>query len=77
MSPASAEAIAVLSRVARAHVGASSGEQAAWEILRNLRRGEPVNFGNAFVRLDASAKGAVIQILADLAVGKTGLVELG
>jgi len=77
MSPASEDAFATLRRMARGHPGASSGEQAAWEILANLREGMPVKFGECFVRLDGSGKRAVMQLLADLATGRTGLTELG
>lgn len=61
---------------ARGHAGASSGERAAWEILRNLRDGAPLNFGDCFVRLDGSGKRAVLQLLVDVATGKTGISEL-
>jgi hypothetical protein len=76
MTAVSEQALAVLRRMARGHVGASSGERAAWDILRNFREGTPVNFGDCFMRLDGSGKRAVTQLLADLAVGKTGLSEL-
>lgn len=76
MTAASEQALAVLRRMARGHAGASSGERAAWEILRNFREGTPVSFGDCFVRLDGSGKRAVMQLLTDLAIGKTGLNEL-
>ncbi|MBI2513270.1 MAG: hypothetical protein HYV96_14935 [Opitutae bacterium] len=77
MSPASADALTTLPRMARNHPGASSGERAAWEILQNLREGTPVNFTEDFVRLDGCGRRAVVQLLIDLATGATGLVELG
>lgn len=76
MSPASQDALATLRRMARGHPGASSGERAAWEILKNLRAGTPVNFADCFVRLDGTGKRAVVQLFIDLAGGKTGLSEL-
>jgi len=77
MSPASQDALATLRRMARGHPGASSGERAAWEILRHLRDGTPVRFGECFVRLDGAGKRAVVQLLIDLSTGQTGLSELG
>jgi hypothetical protein len=77
MSPASQDALATLRRMARGHPGASSGERAAWEILRNLREETPANFAGCFVRLDGTGKRAVIQLLIDLSTGQTGLGELG
>lgn len=77
MSPASAGALATLQRMARSHPGASSGERAALEILRNLKDRTKVDFGDCFVRLDGEGKRAVIQLLLDVATGKTGLVDLG
>jgi len=77
MSPASAEALATLRRMARGHPGASSGERAAWEILQNLGDGVPVNFADDFVRLDGTGKRAVVQLFVDLATGATGLSDLG
>lgn len=76
MSPASQDALATLQRMARGHPGASSGERAAWELLKNLQEGTTVNFGDCFVRMDGTGKRAVIQLLVDLACGKTGLSEL-
>jgi len=76
MMPASEEALATLKRVARGHPGASSGERAAWDILQNLTAGRPVDFGDAFVRIDGEGRRAVVQFLVDLATGKTGLIEL-
>lgn len=62
--------------MARGHAGASSGERAAWDILENFREGTPVDFGDAFVRLDQNGRLAVIQLLLDLSGGQTGLIEL-
>ncbi|MEO7346208.1 MAG: hypothetical protein ABIZ49_04195 [Opitutaceae bacterium] len=62
--------------MARGHAGASSGEAAAWEILGNLRKGNPVDFAGNFVRLDGGGKRAVVQLLLDLTAGGTGLIEL-
>ncbi len=76
MSPESADALATLKRMARGHAGASSGERAAWEILGNLRDRSRLDFANCFCRLDGTGKRAVIQLLLDVATGKTGLVEL-
>lgn len=76
MSPAGQDAWAALQRKARGHPGASSGERAAWDILRNLQDGTPVNFGACFVRLDGEGKRAVVHLLVDLTTGQTGLNEL-
>lgn len=76
MSPESAEAMEVLGRMARGHAGASSGERAAWEVLGNLREGARVDFVDAFVRLDGRGKRAVLQVLVDVASGRTGACEL-
>jgi hypothetical protein len=76
MSPASEMALQTLRRMARGHPGSSSGERAAWGILKNLREGTPVDFGDAFVALDGQGRLAVLQLLLDLSGGKTGLVEL-
>lgn len=76
MTAGSKEALATLRRMARGHSGASSGELAAWEILRNLRTGTPVDFAGNFVRLDSCGKRAVVQLLLDLTTGGTGLSEL-
>lgn len=77
MTEASKVALDTLRSMARGHAGASSGEAAAWEILGNLRAGTPVDFAGSFVRLDGTGKRAVVQLLVDLAMGKTGLNELG
>lgn len=77
MSPQSEEALATLKRMARGHAGASSGERAAWEILGNLQDRSRLDFADCFCRLDGTGKRAVIQLLVDLATGKTGLIELG
>jgi len=77
MSPAGQNSWAALRRMARGHSGASSGERAAWDILRNLQDGTPVNFGDCYVRLDGEGKRAVVLLLVDLATGQTGLNELG
>ena len=75
MTPASEEALATLTRMARGHPGASSGERAAWNILKNFQDGRAVDFSDAFVRLDGTGKRAVVTLLVDLATGKTGLLE--
>lgn len=77
MSPASKDALTILQRMACGHPGASSGERAAWDLLCNLQEGTPVNFGDCFVRLDGTGKLAVVQLLMDLASGRTGLSEVG
>lgn len=76
MSPASAAALVVLRRMARGHPGASSGEHAAWEILQNLETGRSVDFSDCYCRLDGTGKRAVVQLLLDLAIATTGLLEL-
>ncbi|MFO1448248.1 MAG: hypothetical protein U1F61_08845 [Opitutaceae bacterium] len=76
MTPESEQAVASLRRMARGHPGASSGERAAFDLLRNLESGEPVELGDCFVRLDSTGRRAVLQILLDLAGGKIGLSEL-
>ena len=76
MTAASKEALVTLRRMARGHVGASSGESAAWEILANFREGAAVNFAGNFVRLDSCGKRAVVQLLLDLTTGGTALSEL-
>lgn len=76
MSPESEEAMAVLRRMAKGHAGASSGERAAWDILGNFREGARVDFVDAFVRLDGRGKRAVLQVLVDVAGGKTGTADL-
>lgn len=76
MSPQSEEAITTLRRMARGHPGASSGERAAWKILQNLQKGTEVDFADCYVRLDGTGKRAVVQLLVDLATGKTGLIDL-
>ena len=75
MSPESNAALAILRRMARGHPGASSGERAAFDLLRNFETGAPVGLADCFVRLDGAGKRAVLQLLADLATGKTGLCE--
>jgi len=76
MSPESESAMKTLRRIARGHAGASSGERAAWEILQNLQNGSAVDFTDCYVRLDGTGKRAVVQLLVDLATGKTGLIDL-
>lgn len=76
MTSDSERSLQTLGAIARGHAGASSGERAAWDILRNLQDGTPVDFADCLVRLDGSGKHAVLLLLADLAVGKTGLTEL-
>lgn len=77
MSPASEQALAALRRVARGHAGASSGELAAGDILKNLAEGRPVDFGSCLVRLDGAGRHAVATLVIDLATEKPGLSELG
>ncbi len=77
MSPESQLAWTKLHWIARGHPGASSGERAAWDIRCNLESGAPVNFADCYVRLDGEGKRAVMQLLLDLAAGRTGLSELG
>lgn len=77
MSPSTEQALAVLRRRARGHAGASSGESAVWKILQNFSAGAPVNFAECLIRLDADGRRAVLTVLIDLALGRTGLVELG
>ena len=76
MTATSTAALDTLRRMARGHVGASSGETAAWKILGNLREGTPVDFVGNFARLDSCGKQAVVQLLLDLTTGGTGLSEL-
>jgi hypothetical protein len=63
--------------MARGHPGASSGEQAAWDILQNLTEGRSVDFGSCLVRLDGKGRHAVLTVVIDLVTGKAGLSELG
>jgi hypothetical protein len=77
MSPLSQAALQVLRDIARSHPGASSGERAAADILRNLAGRSQVDFVDCYCRLDGRGKRAVIQLLIDLASGETGLIELG
>ena len=76
MTAASTVALDTLRRMAHGHVGASSGEAAAWEILGSFRAGSRVNFGGNFVRLDSCGKRTVVQLLLDLTTGGTGLSDL-
>ncbi|OAM87312.1 hypothetical protein AW736_23955 [Termitidicoccus mucosus] len=76
MSPQSEMALHTLRTMARGHPGASSGERAAWEILQNLQHCSRLDFADCFIRLDGIGKRAVVQLLVDLATGKTGLIEL-
>jgi len=76
MTAASTVALDTLRRMARGHAGASSGEIAAWDILKNFQEGRAVDFSGAFVRIDGEGRRAVVQLLVDLATGKTGLIEL-
>jgi len=77
MTPESEQALATLRRMARGHPGASSGERAAFELLQNFQAGRPVNFADCFVQLDGTGQRAVLQLLLDLRVGRTGLNEFG
>lgn len=76
MSPESEDAIKTLRAMARGYPGASSGERAAWDILKNMENGRVADFADCFVRLDGTGKRAVVQLLIDLATGKTGLSDL-
>jgi|GEM_PF-1410302 hypothetical protein len=76
MCPTSQTALRCLQHTARGHPGASSGERAAWELLANFREGRQVNFADNFVRLDANGQRAVIQLLLDVATGKTTFSDL-
>ena len=76
MSPESQQALKTLRSIARYHPGASSGERAAGEILRNLAGKTQVDFADCYCRLDGRGKRAVILLLGDLASGRTGLIEL-
>jgi hypothetical protein len=76
MCPTSQTALNRLRHIARGHPGASSGERAAWELLANIREGQPVDFAGNFIRLDATGQRAVIQILVDVATGKTTFSDL-
>ncbi len=76
MAPTTEQALAVLRKAARNHPGASGGEVRAHRILRSFTHSEPCAIGEEFVGLDAQLQHAVIQILVDLAAGKTGLIEL-
>ena len=77
MSPKSESALQTLRLIARSHPGASSGEWAAAEMLRNLSQHSRIDFMDCFCRLDGRGKRAVIQLLDDIASGQTGLIELG
>jgi hypothetical protein len=76
MSPAGTDAWATLRRMARGHPGASSGERATFDLVRNFKTGEPVDLADCFVRLDGEGKRAVILLLIDLATGDLGLTEV-
>jgi hypothetical protein len=76
MSPAGAEAWTTLRRMARGHPGASSGERAAFDLVRNFQTGKTVDLADCFVRLDGEGKRAVVLLLIDLASGNTGLSEV-
>jgi hypothetical protein len=76
MSPESQQALRTLRGLARNHAGASSGERAAAEIVRNLGGHARLDFMDCYCRLDGRGKRAVILLLGDLASGRTGLIEL-
>lgn len=76
MSPAGTDAWTRLRRMARGHPGASSGERAAFELVRNFQTGKAVDLADCFVRLDGEGKKAVVLLLIDLAGGHTGLSDL-
>lgn len=76
MSPASTEAWATLRTMARGHPGASSGEKAAFDLVRNFQTGKAVDLADCFVRLDGEGKKAVVLLLIDLASGDTALSEM-
>lgn len=75
MSPAGTDAWITLRRMAHGHPGASSGERAAFDLVRNFKTGEPVDLADCFVRLDGEGKKAVVLLLIDLAAGDAGLAE--
>lgn len=75
MNAETKEAWDTLRSMARGHPGASSGERAAYDLVRNFADGEAVDFADCFVRLDGAGKHVVVQLLFDLAMGKTGLIE--
>lgn len=76
MCPESEQALATLRRMARGHAGASSGERAAFDLLKNFEEAARVDMAECLVRLDSMGRRAVLQLLADLAAGRTGLSEL-
>ncbi len=76
MTPYTENASSDLRDMAHGYPGASSGERAAYDLVRNFREGKAVDFADCFVRLDSTGKRAVLQLLVDLATGKTGLIEL-
>ena len=76
MNAETKEAWDTLRSMARGHPGASSGERAAYDLVRNFADGEAVDFGDCFVRLDGTGKCAVVKLLVGLATGRTGLIEL-
>lgn len=76
MTPEAKEAWDTLRAMARCLPGASSGERAAYDLVRNFADGEAVDFGDCFVQLDGTGKCAVVKLLVALASGRTGLIEL-
>lgn len=76
MSPESEQALATLRRMARGHGGASPGERAAFDLLKNFEDSARVDMAECLVRLDSRGRNAVLQLLTDLAAGRTGLNEL-
>ena len=76
MTPEAKVAWDTLQAMVRGHPGASSGERAAYDPVRNFTDGEAVDFADCFVRLDDTGKCAVVKLLVALATGRTGLIEL-
>lgn len=76
MAPTTELARSDLRETARNHPGASGGEKRAHRLLRSLTHGEPCSIIDDFVGLDSTRQLALIQILVDLATGKTGAIEL-
>lgn len=62
--------------MAQGHPGASSGERAAYDLVKNFHEGKAVDFADCFGRLDGTGKRAVLQRLVDLVTGKAVLIGL-
>lgn len=76
MNAETKEAWDALQAMARGHPGASSGERAAYDLVRNFSEGQAFDFADCFVRLDGTGKCAVVKLLVALARGRSGLIEL-